>query len=102
VFATRTLAEWREQLATLDAAWEPQQSVRELRDDAQARANGYLTRVEGTDGDPYELVSNPCQFDGVVPELAPAPECGAHTEEVLLELGLDWEEIGSLRKDGVL
>src|SRR6185503_10532352 len=41
VFATRTLAEWKQQLATLDAAWEPQQSVRELREDPQARANGY-------------------------------------------------------------
>jgi crotonobetainyl-CoA:carnitine CoA-transferase CaiB-like acyl-CoA transferase len=102
VFATRTLAEWRERLASLDAAWEPQQSVRELRDDPQARANGYLTRVDGNDGDPYELVSNPCQFDEVIPELAPAPECGAHTEEVLLELGLDWDEIGALRENGVL
>jgi crotonobetainyl-CoA:carnitine CoA-transferase CaiB-like acyl-CoA transferase len=102
VFATRTLAEWRSQLVGLDAAWEPQQSVRELRDDPQALANGFLTRVDGGGGDPYELVSNPCQFDGRVPELTPAPECGAHTEEVLLEIGLDWEEIATLRKDGVL
>jgi crotonobetainyl-CoA:carnitine CoA-transferase CaiB-like acyl-CoA transferase len=102
VFATHTLAEWRIRLAGLDAAWEPQQSVRELRDDPQALANGFLTRVEGGSGDAYELVSNPCQFDGLVPELTPAPECGAHTEEVLLEIGLDWDEIAALRKDGVL
>jgi crotonobetainyl-CoA:carnitine CoA-transferase CaiB-like acyl-CoA transferase len=102
VFATRSLAEWKEKLASLDAAWEPQQSVRELREDPQARANGYLTEVKGAAGECYELVSNPCQFDGRVPELSPAPECGAHTEEVLLELGLDWDEIGALRSDGVL
>jgi crotonobetainyl-CoA:carnitine CoA-transferase CaiB-like acyl-CoA transferase len=102
VFATRSLADWKERLAGLDEAWEPQQSVRELRDDPQTRANGYLTRVEGADGEPYELVPNPCQFDETVPELRPAPECGAHTEEVLLELGLGWEEIGALRRDGVL
>jgi crotonobetainyl-CoA:carnitine CoA-transferase CaiB-like acyl-CoA transferase len=102
VFATRTLAEWKQQLATLDAAWEPQQSVRELREDPQARANGYLTGVVGEGGERYELVSNPCQFDGVVPELTPAPECGAHTEQVLLELGLDWDELGKLRSSGVL
>lgn len=102
VFATRSLAEWKERLAGLDAAWEPQQSVRELREDPQARANGYLTEVRGAAGERYEVVSNPCQFDERVPELSPAPECGAHTEEVLLELGLGWDEIGALRADGVL
>jgi crotonobetainyl-CoA:carnitine CoA-transferase CaiB-like acyl-CoA transferase len=102
VFASRTLAEWRELLAGLDAAWGAQLSIRELRDDPQAWANGYLTEVEGAPGRSYQLVSGPCQFDEQVPALAPAPECGAHTEEVLLELGLDWDEIGSLRTAGVL
>jgi formyl-CoA transferase len=27
-----------------------------------------------------------------------APELGQHTEEVLLEIGLDWEAIGALRE----
>jgi crotonobetainyl-CoA:carnitine CoA-transferase CaiB-like acyl-CoA transferase len=102
LFAQRTLVEWTQQLAGMDAAWEPQQSVRELREDPQARANGYLARVEASSGGRYELVSNPCQFDESVPELTPAPECGAHTEEVLLELGVGWEEIGALRSSGVL
>jgi crotonobetainyl-CoA:carnitine CoA-transferase CaiB-like acyl-CoA transferase len=30
-----------------------------------------------------------------------APELGQHTEEVLLEAGLDWEAITRLREDGV-
>ena len=102
LFATRTLDEWRQQLATLDAPWAPQLSVRELREDPQVQANGYLTDVEGTDGESFKLVGNPCQFDEAVPTLTPAPECGAHTEEVLLELGLDWDEITSLRERGAL
>ncbi|TMF05653.1 MAG: CoA transferase, partial [Chloroflexi bacterium] len=32
----------------------------------------------------------------------PAPEFGQHTEDVLLEAGLSWDEIGRLRERGVI
>jgi crotonobetainyl-CoA:carnitine CoA-transferase CaiB-like acyl-CoA transferase len=102
IFASRSYAEWCERLRTLDAPWAPMQSVRELRDDPQARANGYLVPVESPDGAEYELVGSPCQFDEEVPELRPAPEVGAHTEEVLLELGLSWDEIAACKRDGAI
>ena len=31
-----------------------------------------------------------------------SPECGQHTEEVLLELGYDWTRIGTLKEAGVI
>ena len=31
-----------------------------------------------------------------------APELGQHTEEVLLEIGLEWDEITKLKQDGAL
>ena len=34
--------------------------------------------------------------------VTPAPEVGAHTEEVLLELGMSWEEIGRLKAEGAV
>ncbi|MCH2172980.1 CoA transferase [Myxococcota bacterium] len=101
-FGARTYAHWREQLATVEIPWAPVQSAREVRDDPQARANGYLTTLEAPDGTSYDLVSNPCQFDEQPPALTPAPEVGAHTEEVLLETGLDWEEISRLKAEGAI
>jgi crotonobetainyl-CoA:carnitine CoA-transferase CaiB-like acyl-CoA transferase len=100
IFASRSYAEWCERLRTLDAPWAPMQSVRELRDDPQARANGYLAPVESPDGVAFDLVGVPCQFDEEVPKLSPAPEVGAHTEEVLLEMGMTWEEIAVFKRDG--
>jgi len=38
----------------------------------------------------------------VAHQAEPAPEFGQHTEEVLLELGYSWEEIGTLRDTGVV
>ena len=102
LFASQELEAWKDQLASLDAPWAPQQSVRELRADPQTVENQYLVDVQAPGGETYQLVSNPCQFDESVPALSPAPECGAHTEEVLLELGLNWDEISALRSSGTL
>ncbi len=102
VFASRTYAEWCARFRTLDAPWAPMQSVRELRDDPQTRANGYMASVESPDGVAFDLVGSPCQFDEEVPRLRSAPEVGAHTEEVLLEMGMSWDEIAACKRDGAI
>ena len=93
VFASRTLDEWRQKLDTLQGVWAPLQTPREIHDDRQVEANGYLPEVQGADGSTFKLASSPVQFDESPPDLASAPEHGQHTEEVLLELGVSWEEI---------
>jgi crotonobetainyl-CoA:carnitine CoA-transferase CaiB-like acyl-CoA transferase len=102
VFATRTLNEWKEVLATMDAPWSPVQSVEEVVDDPQVIANGYIGEVSTEDGSGYRLPTVPVQFDGQPPPLRRAPEHGEHTEAVLIELGYDWERIGALADAGVI
>ena len=92
VFATRTLAEWAQRLATLSGPWAPVQDSLQVGEDAQVRANDYLVPA----GE-LSLVASPVQFDVQPPELSPAPEFAAHTEEILLDLGLDWPQIAALK-----
>ncbi|MEX5634867.1 CaiB/BaiF CoA transferase family protein [Parafrankia sp. FMc2] len=98
VFATRTLAEWTERLGTLSGPWAPVQDSLQVGSDPQIRANEYLLSAGGE----VEVVSSPVQFDIGAPQLGPAPEFAAQTEEILMELGLDWERIIELKTAGAV
>ncbi len=93
VFGSRTLEEWKQKLASMEGVWAPLQTPLEIHEDPQVLANGYLQEVQGGDGSTFMLANNPVQFDEKPAELSGAPEHGQHTEEVLLELGLTWDEI---------
>ena len=101
-FATRTLAEWKDLLARIDAPWAPFQSVEELSEDLQAIANGYIGDVHLDDGRSYRLPAVPVQFGQQPAPLRPAPEHGEHTEAVLLDLGYGWDRISEFKDAGVI
>lgn len=98
IFAGRSYAEWVTRFDTSDLPWAPVQSIEELLVDRQVLANGYLGSVKSDDGTALTMPNGPVQFDEGPPELRRAPEHGANTEEVLLDLGLNWEDIGDLKE----
>ncbi len=103
VFATRTLAEWRVALDDIDGVWAPAQKAIELHDDVQVIANGYIDpAVVGFDGSTFPLVTNPVQFDESPTPLVRAPEAGEHTDEILAEIGLEWDRIVELKVAGAV
>jgi len=102
-FSTRTLEEWKEALQALSGVWAPAINFKEVHEHPQVEPNGFLPKVTGHDGLEFRLVSPAMQFDEVptVPA-GPAPECGQDTEAILMDVGLDWDEITSLRQRGGL
>jgi len=93
----RPLAEWSERFATLLGPWAPVQDTLQAVEDAQIRANEYLVQA----GE-LELVANPVQFDVTAPQSGPAPAFAEQTDEILLELGLDWDRIITLKTAGAV
>ena len=102
LFATRTLAEWKAALATQEGQWDVIQKVGELPGDEQVVANGYLQDVVWPDGRRLPMVSVPVQFGGAASASQPAPELGEHTDEVMLEAGLDMDGILEAKLTGIL
>jgi crotonobetainyl-CoA:carnitine CoA-transferase CaiB-like acyl-CoA transferase len=97
IFGEKPLAHWREVLSQQEGQWDVVQTARELNADPQALANGYVQTVEYEGDRSLQMVSAPVQFGEQPPELRPAPEHGADTEAVLLEMGYDWERIIALK-----
>jgi crotonobetainyl-CoA:carnitine CoA-transferase CaiB-like acyl-CoA transferase len=102
IFATRTLAEWKEALADVKGVWSPVQQGLDLYEDVQVQANGYLADAETTQGTPFQLVSNPTHFDEQPNTVTRAPELGEHTDDVLRDLGFDDEAIIQLKIDNAI
>ena len=101
VFASGTVQEWREKLADWDGQWTVVQDTLEAAADPQTVANGYLQECETATGTKFKLVAVPMQFDEEPPPAHRAPEFNEHGDDILAELGLDWDAIVDLKVRGV-
>lgn len=103
-FAARPLVEWREALDRHGVWWAPVQSTDEVVADPQAAAAGAWVEVpDAAGGAPTRGVATPVDFSATPWQpRSLAPEVGQHTEEILLELGRDWDAITALKDDGII
>ena len=84
-----------------ECVWAAVQTPLEAAHDPQTEANGYL--VQHPTQSRGRIVASPVQYQNGTLELTRgAPEPGQHTEEVLEELGLDWDAIGELKEEGAI
>jgi crotonobetainyl-CoA:carnitine CoA-transferase CaiB-like acyl-CoA transferase len=100
--AAKPLAEWTQRLQTLRGQWAPVQNTLEVAADSQVRAMGYISPAETADGTPFELGATPVQFDERPTPTARSPLFNEHGDEILQELGMDWDQIIELRAAGAI
>jgi crotonobetainyl-CoA:carnitine CoA-transferase CaiB-like acyl-CoA transferase len=101
-FAERPLAEWQARLETFSGQWAVVQSSLEVADDPQAIANGYVQDCQTASGTPFRLAAAPVQFDHEPAAPRRAPEFNEHGDEILADLGLDWDAVLDLKVRGVV
>jgi crotonobetainyl-CoA:carnitine CoA-transferase CaiB-like acyl-CoA transferase len=100
-FLSKTLAEWKPLISDLPAS--PIQSLVDVVDDPQARANDFFLPYDHPSYGRIEILANLVNLSKTPATIRlPAPEFGQHTEEVLLEAGYTWEEIARFKERGVI
>ncbi|MFZ0252106.1 MAG: CaiB/BaiF CoA-transferase family protein [Acidimicrobiales bacterium] len=99
-FAKRTLDEWAGSFDAHDVWWDPVQSFDEVISDPVLHQAGVFRPMEGG----RTAIAAPADVEPAGPEavVGAAPELGQHTEEVLLELGMGWDDIIGLKDRGVI
>jgi crotonobetainyl-CoA:carnitine CoA-transferase CaiB-like acyl-CoA transferase len=104
IFRTRSIEEWGPIFDREDVWWAPVQHAHETVEDPVARAAGGFVSVPTNVADEaVDMVASPVDFSGTpwAPRSMP-PEFSQHTEEVLLELGEDWDRIIELKELGAI
>jgi crotonobetainyl-CoA:carnitine CoA-transferase CaiB-like acyl-CoA transferase len=100
VFAGRTMKELEDDFAREDVWWDPIQDFAGAVDDPLAIGSGAFPDSECEWG---KTVATPVDFGGQRPQsMARAPEAGEHTEQLLLELGYGWDDIGAFKDSGAV
>ena len=103
IFPGKTSREWLAELHEADILATEVVDYRTMLQSEQARVNGYLKELDHPVAGKVLVTGTPVSINGEVETVAQMPpEHGANTEEVLLELGYSWEEIGSLRESGAV
>ena len=102
-FAARPAAYWCELFRRHDLLFEVVQDYRELATDQQVLANEMFTTLDHPVHGALQMVAPAVNLTDTPGSIrTAAPEFGQHTEEVLLESGFGWDEIGALREQGVI
>ena len=106
IFATRTRDDWLQHLRgdEWDFIFTQVNSIDDLPDDPQVRANDYIVDFEHPQHGTTQMVGIPVRLSETPGSVrAAAPEFGQHTEEVLIDLlGYDWDRLTELRKQEVI
>ena len=103
LFRGRTRAEWVELLQAADVCAGPVLSLDEVVRDPQLVQRGLFTEVVHPKLGPVRQVAFPVQMSATPGRVvAPPPELGEHTDEVLGGLGYDEAAIEGFRRDGVV
>ena len=101
-FATAPTHDWVEKLTAQGVPAGPVWSVPEALAHPQLADRGLL-QTHSVGGQDLQLVGIGAKLDGLAPGVSsPPPELGAHTNEILTELGYDAAQITTLKQEGAI
>ena len=102
-FLTKNRDEWVKGFEGVDIPVGPVNDYADLANDPQMAVNNYIVDFDHPVAGPIKVVGIPVRLSKTPGKIRMgAPELGQHKEEILLEHGFTWDEIGKLMEDSVI
>ena len=102
IIKTRTRDEWTAIFSRVDACVEPVLGLGEALTDPHIQARGLVVEVEAPGCRKVKQIGHPIRYSATPPEYRSAGVCaGAHTREIMGELGYTESEIDEFEKTGL-
>ena len=102
-FEKHDFVEWSQVFGGLDACVEPMLNLSEAVEHPQIKARGLVTAVPRAGSDPQQQIACPIKFSSGLPTPRHiGAALGAHTEEVLAELGYTAEQVAQFKANKVV
>jgi crotonobetainyl-CoA:carnitine CoA-transferase CaiB-like acyl-CoA transferase len=103
VMSTASVDEWIERLESEGLACDPIQSLNEVLDDPQVQAREMIVSIEHPFAGPLKMTGVPIKLSMTPGSVnTPPPLKGEHTDEILMALGYDENDISFLHETGVV
>ncbi|HEX4019167.1 MAG TPA: CaiB/BaiF CoA-transferase family protein [Frankiaceae bacterium] len=100
IFSAWSMENLAAAFAREDVWWDPIQDFHDVVADPMNAAAGAFPQIDGSS---RRTVASPIDFGGELPgQASRAPETGEHTEQLLLDLGYEWDDIARLQQERVI
>ena len=102
VIEKRPRHDWEQRFTEFDVPFAPVNRINEVQDDPQVQHLGTFQKISHSKYGEMTALRSPIRINGSRLDIAPPPDTGEHSADILEELGYSQEQIDNMREKSII